>query len=119
MARLNAANIMKALLKKLKEEKEILEKKVEKLEFFINESVEYTEANETQRTLLHIQLDGMKLYLNILKERIWNLQPNTVKITEKVEDIAEENWLNDNTVDDNDKSAYIKGFKAGFNLKKI
>jgi len=107
---------MKELLKKLKEEKEILEKKVEKLEVFINESVEYTEINETQRILIPIQLDSMKLYLNVLKERIWNLQPKAVKIVEKVEDLAEENWLNDNTVDDNDRDAYIKGFKTGYGL---
>lgn len=61
---------MEKHIERIKKEKEELDNKIHKLEYFIDTNDKFNELSELQQTLMKTQLQSMIIYTICLKERL-------------------------------------------------
>lgn len=61
---------MEEYIEKIKKEKEELDNKIHKLEYFIDTNDKFNELSELEQTLMKTQLQSMIIYTICLKERL-------------------------------------------------
>lgn len=64
---------MKNFISRLQDEKDQIDKKIEKLDAF-TKSGDFDNIDNVQRGLLRIQLSAMQNYSQVLYERLWRLK---------------------------------------------